>query len=98
MTSLCSLYSYLFLLPDGISTTTSMTAGNSSLRSVWAAAFLPFFAAFVAGTALPRLAEFRLPLVEVEQAIRRLRVVRRFSAQPVTAEDVHALLEAGRRT
>jgi nitroreductase len=42
--------------------------------------------------------EFRLPIVEVEEAIRRLRVVRRFSDQPVSEEDVHALLEAGRRT
>ena len=47
---------------------------------------------------LPRGAEFRLPSVEVEEAIRRLRVVRRFSDQPVSEEDVRALLEAGRRT
>jgi nitroreductase len=36
--------------------------------------------------------------VEVEEAVRRLRVVRRFSAEPVSDEDVNAFLEAGRRT
>ena len=36
--------------------------------------------------------------MEVEEAIRRLRVVRRFSNEPLSHEDVHALLEAGRRT
>jgi nitroreductase len=42
--------------------------------------------------------EFRLPLVEVEEAVRRLRVVRRFSQDPLSDDDVHAILEAGRRT
>jgi len=42
--------------------------------------------------------EFRLQIVEVEEAVRRLRVVRRFSDEPVSEEDVHALLEAGRTT
>jgi nitroreductase len=36
--------------------------------------------------------------VEVEEAIRRLRVVRRFSNEPVSDDDVDAILEAGRRT
>ena len=36
--------------------------------------------------------------MEVEEAIRRLRVVRRFSNEPVSDDDVDAILEAGRRT
>jgi nitroreductase len=36
--------------------------------------------------------------VEVEEAVRRLRVVRRFSDEPVSEDDVHDILEAGRRT
>ena len=36
--------------------------------------------------------------MEVEEAVRRLRVVRRFSDHPVSEQDMRALLEAGRRT
>ena len=36
--------------------------------------------------------------MDVEQAVHKLRVVRRFSPQPVSEADVDAILEAGRRT
>jgi nitroreductase len=36
--------------------------------------------------------------VDVERAIRAQRVVRRFRPDPITDEDLHAILEAGRRT
>jgi nitroreductase len=36
--------------------------------------------------------------VEVEHAVRRLRVVRRFKPDPISDDDLHAILEAGRRT
>ena len=36
--------------------------------------------------------------MEVDEAVRRLRVVRRFSDRPVSDADVDAILEAGRRT
>lgn len=36
--------------------------------------------------------------MDVEQAVRRLRVVRRFTEEPLRDDDLHAILEAGRRT
>ena len=36
--------------------------------------------------------------MDVERAVRRLRVVRRFRTDPLHDDDLHAILEAGRRT
>ena len=44
------------------------------------------------------MTESRLRSMEVEDAVRRLRVVRRFRPEPLVEEDVHAILEAARRT
>jgi nitroreductase len=43
-------------------------------------------------------AESRLRPMDVERAVKRLRVVRRFRPDPLTEADLHAILEAGRRT
>jgi nitroreductase len=36
--------------------------------------------------------------MDVERAVRKLRVVRRFRNEPLSEDDLHAILEAGRRT
>ena len=36
--------------------------------------------------------------MDVERAVRKLRVVRRFRDEPLAEGDLHAILEAGRRT
>lgn len=44
------------------------------------------------------MSESKLDLMEVEEAVRRLRLVRRFRDELPSDSDLHAVLEAGRRT
>ena len=73
MTWATSSYSYLLRLPAGISTTTSMTAGNS-VRGCMSAVYGPEGA----------IDSQRMDATDALDAIRTVRVIRRYRPEPLT--------------
>src|SRR4051812_45042173 len=93
MTRASSSYSYLFRLRAGISTKTSMTAGNSRRRCIggvyWAGQ--PGRAAPVP----PSDARYTRR-VDVLDAIGRVRTVRAYTAEPIDPAILRRIVDAGR--